>query len=112
MSEFKCLFSLKVDNKFFKEIGYFGKGTWIDAKEFSKNNSEGWRLPTREEMSCDILTKHNNRHKDSFSVWTCEEYNENAACSGMIIESDWSFCAFRGCKNDCKKSPLHLVLVR
>ena len=29
----------------FHRIGYFGKGSFYDAKEIEEKNSEGWRLP-------------------------------------------------------------------
>ena len=71
----------------FTEIGYFGKGTWNDAMEFSRNNSEGWRLPNNSDT--EPMRMFRDEIEDMvggyvLTYWTSKEYRKDDVLVGNL----------------------------
>ena len=87
--ELRLIDSFEVMAPDFSEIGYFGRGNWYNAMDFSENNSEGWRLPTAKEGEKLIAKYYKELSKmidpDYFWIWTNEKIQEDECRSPIAV---------------------------
>ena len=88
--------SVKVEGKNFSEIGYFGRASWLEAKEFVDNNSKGWRLPSVDEAK-EIVKDYSwdirklRKGEFLFQIITNEQWDKHKGFC-YVVDSDGGRC--------------------